>query len=229
MILENKRVLENIISKDRLDGYFRSVRQHKGSCDLFDAYLYYSWNIRLSECFYASLQALEIALRNSIQNAANRHFHNSMWFDDSSILRLNERKHVESAKVNLRRQQKHVDPGRIVAELNLGFWTSLFYAYYENILWRPLIKNTFPSMHPSVRKRKTLSKRLNKIRKFRNRAFHYEPIWYFNLAVRHAEILEVIDWIEPAIGELLKPVDRFPICSTPESFAELKESLQEIL
>lgn len=228
MISKSKKKLKKIISKDRLNGYFRMVKKEKGSCDLFEAYLHYCWNIQVSECFFTPLQSLEVALRNSIQNNANKHFQNPMWFENPKILKERERENIKKAKESLRKQKKHIDPGRIVAELNLGFWTSLFYSSYENTLWRPLIKKTFPGMHPTIRKRKTLSKRLNGIRQFRNRIFHYEPIWYYNLEKRHTEIIETIGWIEPVMVEFLKPVDRFKTCSSPESFELLRKNLKTV-
>jgi hypothetical protein len=85
--------------------------------------LYYSWNTTVSESFYSGLQILEVALRNSIHNAANKHFQNSYWFDDPSILRQREIQSIVKAKKNLSRQRKNIDPGRIIAELNFGFWT----------------------------------------------------------------------------------------------------------
>ncbi len=151
-----------------------------------------------------------------------------MWFEDQNILRYRERQNINHAKDSLQRQRKNIDPGRIIAELKFGFWTSLFYSHYEQVLWRPIIKKVFPQMNRTIRTRKTLSKRLDKIRKFRNRIFHYEPIWYFNLEQRHAEILEAIGWIEPAMIELLKPVDQFPMCKTQERFEELKTSLKDV-
>jgi hypothetical protein len=123
MLKANKKQLKKIISKDRLDGYFKTVKSLNGNCDLLDVYLYYSWNTTVSESFYSGLQILEVALRNSIHNAANKHFQNSYWFDDPSILRQREIQSIVKAKKNLSRQRKNIDPGRIIAELNFGFWT----------------------------------------------------------------------------------------------------------
>jgi hypothetical protein len=137
-------------------------------------------------------------------------------------------KNVEAAKNSLQRQNKNIDAGRIVAELHFGFWNSLFYARYEQSLWRPLIKKVFPRMNPRLHNRNSISARLEKIRKLRNRIFHFEPVWYFNLKERHNEIIEVLSWIEPAMVEMLKPADRFPACCTQEKFEEIRENLKAI-
>ena len=69
----------------------------------------------------------------------------------------------------------------------------------------------FPSMPQGIRKRRTISGRLNSIRRLRNRVFHYEPIWHWkNLSKQHDEILETIAWINPHMADLVKITDRFP-------------------
>jgi len=227
MLYDNRHKIKKIISKDRLDGYFHEVQSRIGDCDLLDAYTYYSWNTLLSESLYASLQALEVSLRNSIQNNATQYFNNPLWFEDVNRMKPFNIKSISAAKKSLAKQRKNIDAGRIVAELNLGYWISLFYAHYEQILWRPLIKKIFPKMDPSQNNRKSLSARLEKIRKLRNRVFHFEPIWYLNLEERHAEIIEVLSWIEPAMVELLKPVDNFPACCTQDKYDEIRAGLKE--
>lgn len=228
MLYINRHKIKKIISKDRLDGYFNEVKTRLGDCDLLEAYTYYCWNTVLSESLYSSLEFLEVSLRNSIQNNATQYFNNALWFEDTRIMHSSNIDNVESAKKRLRKQRKHMDAGRIVAELHFGFWNSLFYARYEQTLWRPLIKKVFPRMNPRLHNRNSLSARLEKIRKLRNRVFHFEPIWYLNLEERHAEIIEVLSWIEPAMVELLKPMDHFPACCTQDKLDEIRESLKKL-
>ncbi|WP_177420368.1 Abi family protein [endosymbiont of Lamellibrachia barhami] len=78
----------------------------------------------------------------------------------------------------LSRQHKVLNPGRIIAELNFGFWSSMLDKCYEQVLWPQLIKTAFPYMPRKIRTRKVLSQQFHKIRQLRNRIFHHEPIWY---------------------------------------------------
>jgi hypothetical protein len=64
------------------------------------------------------------------------------------------------------------------------------------------------------RTRDHIGSRLNKIRHFRNRIFHYEPIWYSPLERQHREILETISWIEPAMKGMVSAIDSFPSTNT---------------
>lgn len=228
MLYANRSQIRRIISRDRLDGYFVEVKKRHGACDLLEAFTFYSWNTILSESFYAPLQALEVALRNTIQVNANLHFNNPYWFEDTAVVRRFEYDAVQKAKQKLQTQKKNIDAGRIIAELHFGFWNGLFYNYYEQKLWRPLGKKFFPKMDPNKYDRKAISKKIKRIRDFRNRIFHFEPIWYFKLKDRHDEILEMLSWIEPAMVELLDPVDHFQECYAQAKVDEIRESLRKV-
>jgi len=165
----------------------------------------------LSESLYPVLQALEITFRNAIYDAACDYFGQVDWFDDPMIIQhRNDIKALDKAKKILQWQNKKPEPGRIIAELNFGFWTSLLDSRYEQVLWPQLIKATFPHMPKRIRTRKHLSQQFNKIRRLRNRIFHHEPIWYWqDLQQQHQDILEALNWIAPTMKELVMTVDKF--------------------
>lgn len=195
------------LSHERLAAYQDRV-SHDGNLNLFS---HYAWNMALSESLYPVLQALEVTLRNAIYDAACDNFKQDDWFDDPAIINhRNDVTALNKAKQILQRQHKPLEPGRIIAELNFGFWTSLLDSRYEQVLWPRLIKKTFPYMPKRIRTRKFLSKRFYKIRRLRNRIFHHEPIWYWqDLQQQHQDMLEALRWIEPAMKELVVTVDRF--------------------
>lgn len=125
-------------------------------------------------------------------------------------------KALELEKVSVSRktlvsQGKPIEPGRIIAELPFGFWSGLFNAPYESILWQKYLTQVFPHAPRKERTRSNLSRKLNRIRQIRNRIFHHEPVWsWWDLARKHADIVEAIGWISPELQELLKGIDRFP-------------------
>ena len=166
----------------------------------------------LSEALYPTLQTLEVALRNSIHHVACESYSNRLWFDgpDSPLLRF-EREAVDAAKQVLNRHQKELEDGRIVAELNFGFWTSLINRRYEQVLWPRMLKPVFPYMPRRIRTRRNLSNRFNDIRKLRNRVFHHERIVHLQDLPRvHFEIIEAIGWINPVLKTCVSRIDRFP-------------------
>src|SRR5713226_1420752 len=200
-------LLQKAVSHERLEAY----RQHGTDGSNLNLFAHYAWNIALCESLYPALQGLEVALRNSIHDAAVAAYQTELWFDDRrAIPHPREQDAVHKAKETLARDRNPLEPGRIVAELNFGFWTSLFDVRYEHILWPKLLKAVFPFMPRHIRTRKTLSKQLHRIRHMRNRVFHHEPIWYWgDLAQQHSELWETIGWISPAMLEMIKVLDRF--------------------
>lgn len=194
------------ISPERLEVY-----RHRGDGDA-ETIARYCWNVSLSEALYPTLQTLEVALRNTVHHAASDSYQNEMWFDGSrSPLRRTEKEALDTAKETLSRRQRPMEPGRIVAELNFGFWTSLFNRRYEQVLWPAMLKAAFPDMPRRLRTQRNLSNRFNDIRKLGNRVFHHERIIHKeNLPRVHAEITEAIGWISPVLHAYVIKVDRFP-------------------
>jgi len=200
--------LRQVLSQERLESYHQRGTP-RTDLNLFS---HYAWNMALSESLYSALQCLEIACRNQIHQSATTHYHRDDWFDHPAALQHeNERQAIAKAKMALRQQGKPLEAGRIVAELNFGFWTSLLDRRYEQVLWPRLLKHTFPRMPRKIRTRATLAKRFNTIRRLRNRVFHHEPIWYWrDLPQQHEAILEAIEWLEPAMRSFVETIDRFP-------------------
>lgn len=195
------------LSNERLDAYRKS-----SSDDELLLFSRYAWNILLSEALYPALHGLEIALRNNMHDAIESHTGNPMWLDSGpSVLLPDEIVKVQSAEQELIKSRKPVEAGRLVAELNFGFWTSLLNARYERVIWPRLLQSVFPGMPRTIRTRKILSTRFNNLRQLRNRVFHHEPIWhYHNLSQGHSELLEAIYWLNPELREAIQLIDRFP-------------------
>lgn len=65
-------------------------------------------------------------------------------------------------------------------------------------------------MEKKIRQRKQVSAPVNKIRNFRNRVFHHEPIAWNSEALEniHEDILKVIGWISKDLPEISKKSDR---------------------
>lgn len=194
------------------DARFNAYRRPSDTSHL-DVIARYLWNTALSEALYPALQALEITLRNSVHEAISQRAGSAMWFEQQPpLLRPSEWEKVTAAKRELQQDRKPLEGGRIVAELSFGFWTSLFDSRYERVLWPALLKPTFPNMPRHIRTRLQLSKRLNQIRRLRNRVFHHESILNWlnpGLQPQHAQILEIITWINPAMAHTVAFIDRF--------------------
>ncbi|MFM6929016.1 MAG: hypothetical protein ACKOX6_11165 [Bdellovibrio sp.] len=185
------------ISKERLSSYGYLDGQ-----PLDPVMAKYLWNCALSESLYESLHWLEVSLRNNIHTAAVNAWGYS-WLTNGQLLQPEQRL-VDEALERLQKEGKKTNPEDITAALNFGFWTSLFRKDYEYKL-RPILPKMFPYVTPaSDRTRKVISDRLNTIRKFRNRIFHFEPIISYKPDIRYGEIKQTIEWMAPELVPFLE-------------------------
>lgn len=173
----------------------------------------YLLNMALCESLYSPLQLCEVALRNSIHRELTSFAGTESWYD-STKLRLTPWavEEVERVKAKIGRLKKPIIPGRVIAELQFGFWTSIFESHYEEIArFLPHgIKGVFRNMPKQLHNRHRIKRRLEQIRNLRNRVFHHERIIHWkDLEQQHEGILEVIAWISPELFEMAKTLDRF--------------------
>lgn len=223
--------LQSILSQARLRRYLAEAGEDR------DALALYAWNTALCEALYPALHFVEVAVRNHLNIALAKHFHIhapgtyveiQSWLDATpSVLHEKETRWVEEAKRQLRidngkrpHDQRRMTPGRLVAALSFGFWTSLFNSRYDENgsapqeLWPMLARDHFPGVPRRLRTRAHLSGYVEDIRELRNRAFHHEPIWEPNqngvsLYNRHDNMIQFLSWIDSGLSGLLSSLDRF--------------------
>jgi hypothetical protein len=120
---------------------------------------------------------------------------------------------VKEAKDALLKRRKRVTSGRIVAELNLGFWTAFFNnSHARTGIGSLLAKRAFPNAPAIDQYQARLDKRWLDIRDLRNRIFHHERILHWkDLPARHAAILEIIAWMSTELHDLAVSMDRFSV------------------
>ncbi len=188
-------IVDRIISKERLQPY---INHHSGNLER--AIAHYKANILISESFYPLISILEVGLRNSIDNQFVRRFNDGKWFENIEFIRIVSKYQIDrvaEARTNIQSSKKEITTGRIISELTFGFWTSLFDTKFELTFWKNL-RLAFPNCPKQERKRKVISAKLNRIRKFRNRIFHHEAIsWNMDvLASYKQDIIEGLKWLD---------------------------------
>jgi hypothetical protein len=198
---------EKAFSKERMGRYFAQWNDDE------KAFLHYQWNIRLSESFYPVLSIYEVALRNSLDRELTRMYGSPEWYNNlSNTPGLRDlSKEITRAMNHITKRGEQITPSKVVAELNLGFWTRLFNTEYELILWKDLRK-AFPFMPKSDRKRANVSSSLNRIRSFRNRIYHNEGIaWNLKeLEKQHRNLHQTLGWLNKRLPIYTNAIDRFP-------------------
>jgi len=151
----------------------------------------------------------EVALRNSIHNTM-RALHSDAWYDQITLKNMGHTQIID-AKKKLTRTGKPAIPGRIIAELPFGFWTSMFEGHFENVpSFHKGMRDVLPQLSNRFRNPKFVKNRLDKIRFLRNRVFHHERIIHWkDLQEQHSQLIETIGWISPELCEMAMKLDRF--------------------
>ena len=112
---------------------------------------------------------------------------------------------VSNAERIIIRKGGTVSSGKVIAEQSFGFWTSLFEPHHYRLIGGVVIR-CFPNKIASAN-RSVISKKLNRIRTFRNRIYHNEPICFNGRGVDFSnaekienEIYELLNWIDPELA-----------------------------
>ncbi len=205
--------IEQGLSCERLAAY--AVPQGTTPPDSCATLARYLLNMALCESLYSPLQICEIALRNAIHRYCSALMARDDWYDHPQFrLTVWAADEVAKAKQKIAKAQKPVTAARVVAELQFGFWTSLFEAHYEqNTPFLPgAYKGVFPHLPKSLHKRKDRKADLETIRQLRNSVFHHERIVHWqDLNDQHQLILDIINWVSPELRQMADALDRFRV------------------
>lgn len=210
----NYNKLEYFLSQPRLERFLRSTGNSKSKAQQL-----YRINLRVSQAFYPILNLFEIFLRNSINNQVTSHFANPNWilnektgFMNDNSLRPSKfylKNSVQKAENTIRRKRGTISSGKVIAEQSFGFWTSLFEPHHYRLIGGVII-HCFPNKPHNVN-RSVISQKLNRIREFRNRIYHNEPICFngnnidFSSAENiRDEIFDILIWIDPELASYIE-------------------------
>lgn len=217
--------LEKAISANRLSTY-QSMFPSMNNQQVISNYIY---NAKISENFYLLLQNLEVTLRNAIYDGYNNHSFPRPFFYlrvQNTTRAYNREYHscacwkmIGTVKYHLQRNGITITDGKMIAELNFGFWTTLLEEnHYKTLIWRRIFNDVFPyyplttSIDDAI---DSISIEINKIRAFRNRIFHYEPIINRNdLDNVRSNIFNVLSWINPTMLQLTQLFDEYEFLKT---------------
>ena len=113
---------------------------------------------------------------------------------------------ITEVKNRLQKQNKQITHDRIISELTLGFWTTLFSKKYNQCKFQSyLVKKVFVNCPKSQKSIQNIQVYVNEIRELRNRVCHYERICHYpDIKERHERLLECTEWISPAVAKIAK-------------------------
>lgn len=179
----------------------------------------YKANLLISQAFYPELSTLEITLRNAIDTMLKSCI-SETWLEDELIQRkiLTKHEHEKLIKAysDTRKEYLHKDftRGKVIANLNFGFWTNLCSKRYNAVIWtkKGAFKGVFVNYPTNLKQQiHALSLRLRVVRYLRNRIFHYEPIFKHpqNTLNMYNEIMELISYLPVDDANILKETSTF--------------------
>lgn len=132
---------------------------------------------------FVYLHFFEIFLRNKIATEFAKDFGD--WLlnpKDNFLLNPYDQEKLDETKVRLVKSGKVLNSDNIISNLNLGFWTNLFHKSYHVCVWQKCFMT--PRIFPYLKLREINLKKiqidLEKIRKIRNRIFHFENLNEFD-------------------------------------------------
>lgn len=214
------------LSSQRIDRYLIATGNQKTR-----AVRLYKANLKIAQSFHPLLGALEVTLRNRINTILVAHFSDPDWIinqktgfmADPSLTHIDRRtgrrvtndflkSSVEKSERRFRRLRVPITSGKIIADQSLGFWTDLFEVHhYRLLLGRPI--QVFYNL-PSGHGRSDACDKLNKIRQFRNRINHNEPICFNGAVIDltyveevYDAIMKILTWIDPELIKWVKDID----------------------
>ena len=167
----------------------------------------YVLNTKVSAAMMTDLHYVEVVLRNKLDRELAIKF-GPEWFKDSRFLALvdgRSRAILSKAQKDAAKpwpKDEALPPGKVIAELTLGFWLQLTDSKLEHTLWVPCLHKAFaPRKAP---KRAAFNQQVEKLRQIRNRVAHHEPIFHLDLLEAHRRILEVGTLLCPATANMME-------------------------
>lgn len=204
------------ISMERLSAFIYSDVDN-----IDDIITRYQDNIKISQSLYPELSVLEITLRNTIDTAFKTQFgeewlesevHNHKFlnhYDYNTLLKA-----YNDVKEECSKHSKKFTIGKVIANLNFGFWTNICQSKYNVKVWtkKGVFKGVFAN-YPKEKQQQihAISNTLNSIRKLRNRVFHYERVLKNPVSIlkKYNEILEILDYLPQNNHNILKNTSTF--------------------
>ena len=207
------------------------IGKNKKACngDKNKALILYRYNIKLCQKFYGVLGVLEVVLRNAINEHFKTHLQDNDWLATQSQNGfLFHYQDIIVKEINKLIHNHKYTHDKLVASLSLGVWTFLFSRNCYKSSGKTLLQ-ILPNKTHGLNQRDIYAD-LDKIRTFRNRIAHHEPLCFDALGSInvlyvneiYTLVIKYIDFLGYRANELLYGVET-PL-STIEKIDELAKT-----
>ncbi len=201
------------ISKERLSAFIQD------STDTIDVVLErYQNNILISQALYPELSIFEITLRNAIDTMLKSCF-SETWIEDEvkqqNLLLDYEHAKLVSAYNSVKndRTVKRFTIGKVIANLNFGFWVNLCSKKYNAKIWtkKGTFKGVFVNYPNNIQQINNIARKLDLIKALRNKVYHYVPVLKNPNALlnRYNDIQELLSYLPHDKSNMLMRTSSF--------------------
>lgn len=191
----------------------RMLTYEKATTDDNHALALYQWNAEISGEFLPILQICEVTIRNSISEAIEKVYGVNWPWNKTFFYSLPNTKHGYNARKDLTIIiDKFTTVGKIIPELKFYFWQKMMTSRHDSRIWDLHFDQTFPNMglpqKTISQKRKIIFDNLEKIRIFRNRIAHHEPIFNRPLNDDYKTIESIVSFRCSTTSDWLKNIEK---------------------
>jgi Abi-like protein len=166
----------------------------------------YLWNAKLGASFHVPIQAVEVSLRNRVNQALTTEFGQHWWRNGrfNSIIDRERIRDLETVKSRITRKRMRLETDKIVAGLSFGFWVGMLQPKYNPPIWGEHLRPSFPHL-PSTESRTSLFTLCEDIANFRNRISHHEPLLKSDVTAMFSDIMKLLAWLCPDTEKWVRP------------------------
>jgi hypothetical protein len=198
--------IRTTISSSRFAPYLRATAH-----DEIRALRLYLWNAQVGEAFHTPIQAVEVGLRNCIDNALKQEF-TPNWWECPNLSQLFDKDEERKADLTtvlrrIRNRKLELCTDQVVAGLSFGFWLGLLHGRYNSPIWSRCLRTSFPHL-PTGRSRKSLFDEAGRVVTLRNRIWHHEPLIDRDISQEFARVMRLLEWICPTKAAWIRPYCR---------------------
>ncbi len=214
--LPDLTVIAERLSRERLGSY-------GASAGLAQAITLYEWNSEMACAWWGVIGDVEVILRNAMHEQLSRwsleRFGEPRWYlDPGDVFSDETRSVIARARRRATAGGGPELPGRVVAELSLGFWRFLLAVRYERTLWRVCLHRALPGA--GLRRR--AHDAVHGLHGLRNRIAHHEPIHNRPLAALHVDALTIAGWVCPVTAGWIGDRSRVPVLLAGQPGGEVR-------
>lgn len=199
--------LDDFISQPRMAPYIAGC-----GGDQEKARRLYLWNMEISAAFWGAISSVEVAMRNALHREFAQHFGRTDWWHDRLAVPLAGKavtcetdllSQYQRQSRTYRSQRPPPGPDDVVANLSFGFWSTMVAspksALEQDKYWHLFAHRSFPNWgyRPNdSTNRGHFTRRLESLRKFRNRVAHHEPIHTRQLDQDNRKLIDMARFVD---------------------------------